>query len=260
MGDAVTESATPLAAFGGLPALAHLLGRRPHPDEIVTCLLDGTLAPYTAFAGILLWCREPSLHMLGAHGYQDEELDGFEDIPLEADLPITRAVRDGDLIIGSGDRFEIDYTDERLADTERWAGMRSRVEIGAIVSVPISSRGVPIGALGFTCHKEREWVPADLSLLETVSRMLAMWLKHPDSGIPWRGSIHDGIALSKRQCQILALVINGKTNAAIGAYMGYSESTVKQELGRAMRLLGTTSREATARRAASLHLCDGLGS
>lgn len=251
------ESAEPLPAFGGLPALANLLSRRPHPDEIVTCLVDGPLAPYSAFAGILLWCREPTLRMLGVHGYKDEELDGFDDIPLHADLPITRAVRDGELIIASGDRFEIDYTDERVVDAARWADMRARVRIGAIVSVPIISRGVPVGALGFTCHEEREWIPADLSLLETVSRMLAMWMQHPDSGIPWRRSTHDGISLTPRQCQILALVIGGKTNAAIGAYLGYSESTVKQELGRAMRMLGTTSREATAQRAASLHLCDG---
>jgi DNA-binding NarL/FixJ family response regulator len=81
-------------------------------------------------------------------------------------------------------------------------------------------------------------------------------MAHPDSGFA-TGVARVPVcvpALTPRQCDILALVLCGWTNADIGARLGYSESTVKQEVQRAARILDAPDRMAAARRARGLGL------
>lgn len=240
----------------GLPSFARLLASRPHPDEIAAALIEGPLQPFDAFAGILMWLREPSLRMIGLHGYTAEESEGFEEIPLVADLPITQAVRDGEVVIGSGETFETEYTDHRLDDPERWERMRERIPVGSIVSVPIVGRGTVVGAFGFTCRVEREWTPVEISLLETLGHLVAMWVLHPDSALPWPDSSRAALQLTDRQLQVLRLVAAGKTTDGIAATLGYSSSTIKQEIARLLRVLNSSSRGEAVERAHDLGLLE----
>jgi DNA-binding NarL/FixJ family response regulator len=53
-------------------------------------------------------------------------------------------------------------------------------------------------------------------------------------------------ALSKQECRVLALVVEGKTNKQIGAELGLSEKTVRNYLSNAFQKLGVTRRSQAA--------------
>ena len=53
-------------------------------------------------------------------------------------------------------------------------------------------------------------------------------------------------ALSKQECRVLALVVEGKTNKQIGADLGLSEKTVRNYLSNAFQKLGVTRRSQAA--------------
>jgi DNA-binding NarL/FixJ family response regulator len=67
-------------------------------------------------------------------------------------------------------------------------------------------------------------------------------------------SIADGVgrqpqgapALSKQECRVLALVVEGKTNKQIGGELGLSEKTVRNYLSNAFQKLGVTRRSQAA--------------
>ena len=90
-------------------------------------------------------------------------------------------------------------------------------------------------------------------MLRAVSSALGLWMHHPDKGLFVDDAPADA-ALTDRQVRILRLVAAGRSNAAIAAYLGYSPSTVKQELQRVRVLLETVDRDASARRARELGL------
>ncbi len=72
---------------------------------------------------------------------------------------------------------------------------------------------------------------------------------------PWESSDTAGL-LSKRQREIIQLVANGHTNPEIAAHLHISESLVKQELGKSMRLLGVKGRRELSRRAVDLGVAE----
>lgn len=53
-------------------------------------------------------------------------------------------------------------------------------------------------------------------------------------------------ALSKQECRVLALVVEGKTNKQIGVELGLSEKTVRNYLSNAFQKLGVTRRSQAA--------------
>jgi len=53
-------------------------------------------------------------------------------------------------------------------------------------------------------------------------------------------------ALSKQECRVLALVVEGKTNKQIGVELGLSEKTVRNYLSNAFQKLGVTRRAQAA--------------
>ena len=63
-------------------------------------------------------------------------------------------------------------------------------------------------------------------------------------------------ALSAQEIAVLAGAAQGRTNAAIGAALHISETTVKTYLGRAYEKLGVGDRTSAVRRAIELRLID----
>jgi len=59
-------------------------------------------------------------------------------------------------------------------------------------------------------------------------------------------------SLTDRQKRILALAAQGKSTSSIAARLGFSESTVKQDIRRAVSALGVTNRQQAIRRAQEL--------
>jgi DNA-binding NarL/FixJ family response regulator len=65
----------------------------------------------------------------------------------------------------------------------------------------------------------------------------------------------DSIPLTKREVQILQLVVSGHTNRQIGAQLGCTSATIRNRLGRIYWKLGVMTRTHAAVRAVELGLC-----
>src|SRR4051812_34245583 len=63
------------------------------------------------------------------------------------------------------------------------------------------------------------------------------------------------IRFTKRQAQLLRLLVTGRTNQQIGAELHLRTGTVRNSLGRIYRKLGVTTRISAAVRALELGLC-----
>ena len=202
-------------------SVLHDLGCEPSPDDVAGALVRSLADEVGARAAMLVLLEGEALRLIGCHGYADEERAAFDLLPLAADLPICEAVREGVPLVSS---------------------------LGA--SVPIIVQGRAVGGYGFACGADRAWTSLDLALLSTLAHALGLWLAHPSSGlVATAGPAVDTVPLTPRQAAVLALVVEGRSTAAIGSALGYSESTVKQEISRLLRAFGVTDRTQLAERA-----------
>lgn len=241
----------------GLPQFLRYLAAMPTPDDVARALLLGPLAAFDAGAVSLTRVVGEALELHGTCGYTQGEVDGYWRVPLSVPTPFSRCVREGEVVIDEIEEvttnFEVLKVDEPL-----WQGFMERFGIGQVISVPIIFRGTAIGAFGGITRSKREWTSLDFSILEGISAALGLWMTHPDSPSartdrlqqPRVGLLH----LTHRQEQILRLVEVGKSNSAIALSLGFSASTIKQELQRVMRSMGASGRLETVARARSFGL------
>jgi len=89
-----------------------------------------------------------------------------------------------------------------------------------------------------------------------VAAAVALWMSHQKSGVLGfdNKSSSSGLWLTPRQAEILKLVNEGRSNSAISAHLGFSESTVKQELQRITKRLHVNSRTDAVTKALELNL------
>ena len=238
----------------GLPSLLRVLSSSPHPDAVAAALVAGPGYPFGSASGAVLWARGSQLIVLGLHGYLPDEVAGLDAVTIDASYPLSRAYREAEAFIEPIATVATRYPDMVRAGGH-WQHTAARFPEGMIVSAPIVSAGRSLGVFALTCVEARSCSTLERAMLSAVSSALGLWMSHPDSGLAG-DAVGDGadISLSERQRRILLLVEAGRTNAAIAAALGFSTSTVKQELRRIMLVLGTPDREASAQRARSLGL------
>lgn len=117
------------------------------------------------------------------------------------------------------------------------------IKDGAAGFIPKSSTaGVTLGALRLVLAGGT-YLPPDILLAHEGLQDLGEQpsLAHPADG---QGSAvaAGALGLSNRQAQVLALLIQGKSNKAIGRDLDLAEQTVKAHISAAMRVLNVTSR------------------
>lgn len=241
----------------GLPQFLRFLGTLPAPDPVARALLLGPMSVFDAGAVSMTRVVDDALELHGTFGYTPGEVDGYWRVPLSVPTPFSRCVREAEVIVDDIEevttRFEALRVDEGL-----WEGFMDRIGIGHVISAPIILQGTVIGAFGGITRSKREWSSLDFALLDGISSALGLWLTHPDTPTQRSDRLTSRDAgilhVTERQKQILRMVELGKSNTAIGMALGYSVSTIKQELQRVMRSMGVNDRREAAARARSLDL------
>lgn len=237
------------AVGSGMPSFLRYLANLPKSAGVLAAMVHGPLGPFGATAGSLMQPEGDSLVLLDGIGYREDELDRYAVIPLSVDMPFTRAVLQGttsvlpaaDLLPG----FPHLDVDEAL-----WSSIFRRTDARFIVTAPMTSDDLPVGAYGFLSRDE-----PDPGLLEALSAALGLWLTNPKTPkAPPRGRTDHPLLLTTRHREILKLAETGATTAEIAATLGYSESTVKQDIQRVMRSLRVHDRHAAVARARELGL------
>jgi DNA-binding CsgD family transcriptional regulator len=218
--------------WGGLPPFIDLLGRSPTPAAALRGLIDGPGVPLGVQSGALLRAHGPQLEVLARRGRGSRALAPVSAVHRSDDCLVCQAVSHGEVI---------------AADP-------------TVVAAPIISRGRAVGGLALARPHGRALTTVDIALLEGVGAALGLWLTHPDSGVGAVGPADTPPTLTPRQQAILTMIAAGRTNAAIAAALGYSPSTIKQEVHRLVRALDATDRRSVVERAYRLGLLPGRSS
>ena len=248
----------------GLPQFLRFLNALPAPNAVARALQLGPLAPLDMGAVGIVRLTGETLEVLGTHGYTQEEVDRYFRIPLGVSTPFTRAVEKGEVLIDDMDSL-LDTFEALRMDAELWQKIMDRLGKSQAVSAPIVLQGTVIGAFGGITRSKRTWTSQDFALFDGLSAALGLWMTNPLTELPTPDRLvirsDDCIHLTDRQRRILSLVETGRSNTAIAQSLGYSVSTIKQELQRAMRATRTHDRLQAARRARELQLLpEGVGS
>ncbi len=241
-----------------LPQFLRFLSSHPSPNDVVHALVRGPLARYSATSGAL-WVAagDRELRLIGSYGNTPASDVRYSTVPTHLRLPVVESFRDGALISASladlPGRYPLLDLDEEL-----WAAIRERHAQATLLDAPITSAGKAIGVVGLNLDVAFEPTPLDESFLTGVTAALGMWLSHPATPIPepvWLASeLAEPMALTQRQQDILQLVLADSSNGEIADALGYSRSTVKQELHRAMLSMRASNRLVAAERAWELGL------
>ena len=241
----------------GLPQLLRFLSALPNPDAVARALSLGPLAPLDFGATGIVRVAGETLEVLGTYGYTQEEIDRYFRMPIGVPTPFTRAVQHSEVLVDEMDALLDDFDALRM-DEDLWKGIMERFGNGHVVSAPIVLQGTVIGAFGGITRSKRTWSSLDFALFDGLSAALGLWMTNPLTQLPTpdRLATHhsDTIHLTDRQMRILMLVESGRSNTSIAQLLGYSVSTIKQELQRAMRATRASDRLQAARRARELHL------
>ena len=232
-----------------LLAFMSILGQQPDPAQVAQSLVTGPLSAYGAQAAMVAEVSNGRLEAIGHWGYPEGAVEPWSSLPLDIGLPITRSVRENEVIIDITSEMSAEYPGLR-AQAAAWESLQQSVTFGTVVTAPIVLRGLAIGAIGFNCVASRAWNTLEIASLDALSAVLGLWLSHPDTP-GTLGSTHPAVtsrvSLTARQRAILARVGEGRSTAAIARDLAVSESTVKQDLARAVRALGASSRTEAAR-------------
>ncbi len=228
----------------------------PHPDAVAQAIVRGPLAQFGC-NGMSIWLHVnfTELVCVGVHGLDDGVMEHYARLPLTFGAPVTESVISSSKIILPVSAVVKNYPGLGL-DWEIWEALGKDNGNGDVAHVPIFANGIPIGAFAFLCDRSNEWNNYSIALLDGIAASLALWISNPLSKILDESKLgyHGGLVLSPRQIEILNLVRQGKSNASISARLGYSLSTVKQELQRVMKRLKVQSRDTAVERAIELQL------
>jgi DNA-binding CsgD family transcriptional regulator len=230
------------------PALIEFLATEPDGNALAQHLaLEGEHLPVRCGAIITTFEQDARSFVIGSFGIDLDVFSLLSPMPLWERLPWTDAVRDGEpLTFATHEDFRNGYPHlEGQPDLVR-----------PTIIWPLTNGMQRIGALCL------QFTDGNLNLVvdefEQTLALCALYLQlrrnvngaeaHPASE-PSDVDRRSELGLTERQQQVLELIADGMTNAQIGKYVGFSESTVKQETMRVFRYLGVTDRRAAVQAA-----------
>jgi DNA-binding CsgD family transcriptional regulator len=228
----------------------------PKPESVARSVAHGPLARY-GITSLNLWVQQDFVDLvcIGTSGMYEGDDNLYQRVSLSFDAPITDAfLSSATVLLSLSDVMNL-YPSLNV-DREFWERMLIANGEGDVGQVPILADGSPLGVYAFLSNTVNKWNNEDYAVLDAVAAALALWITHPRSGVMElvQSANGSGLNLSPRQSEILQLVRAGKSNVAISARLGYSQSTVKQELQRITKRLRVRSRTEAVSRAIELNL------
>jgi DNA-binding CsgD family transcriptional regulator len=241
---------------GTFSAVMQYLTSFPNPDLVTRAICHGPLAQFGC-QRISIWTHVDYQELVSVANYGPDEgnVEEYRRIPLNVLVPVTHAFIGSTKVILPVGEVVTQYPGLQL-DQSVWHLMEQQSNNGDLVAVPMISNGASIGAFAFLCDRQNEWNLRNINLLDGLSAAISLWMSHPLSGVlevP-QNSHYAQLALTLRQIKIVKLVQLGKSNASIAANLGFSESTIKQELQRIMKRLKSRTREQAVERCVEMKL------
>jgi len=227
----------------------------PDVAHLVPALHHGPLASIDVVATSLLRFVSPdTLEIVESAGLPPEFLDRYRQLPVTADLTTPQAVRER--VIRTSDIGSVPQHTLGRVDHDEFRTLIFTLKARSFVGVPVLHRGEPIAALSISSSQPAAAVRQHFPLLAAVASIVSLWLRHPDTHLPPPLATvpEQSLALSPRQRQVLLLVGEGATVEQAAVALGFSPSTIKQDLRRAMRATRTSDRAEALERARTFGL------
>lgn len=155
-----------------LQTISAALSQALTPGQVADVVVNQGVTALDAYAGslVLLKADRAVLHMIGATGYPGFVNDHFTELPLDTNLPLPVAVRQGEPIFIE----DIAQAVEHFPDL---ASISARTGSGALVAIPLKIEDRVIGAFGLSFRQSRVFEPEDRTFMLTLAGQSALALE-----------------------------------------------------------------------------------
>jgi DNA-binding CsgD family transcriptional regulator len=234
------------------------LADHPDVDGIPAALAHGPLESF-GILSLSLWIKADRhrVLLLDSIGHSAMQRERYEALDADTDWPMTRSMREMEIRIDSANTLMSEYLTVNV-DAHLWSTYLKDSNSVDLVSVPIIHRGVVIAGIAFSTTIKVDWGPKELNLLRWCAAAMTLWFTQENNRIYGLARPFDNVSaaltLSPRQVEIVSLVEAEKSNSYIANVLGFSESTVKQELQRSMKILNVSNRLDLVERARAFDL------
>lgn len=240
---------TDISQEASITQFMRLLSALPDGNAVAQAMALGVLRSYAPLAvGVYaIDTRAGLLRLTADVGLTKEQHTAVAALPLHSIDPLTEAAL-------HMRELRIPITDAMVHARSliSWASPDSTQPTRTLLTVPISSRGIPFGLLLVVvpqrCADDWNLHVVLSSLASAVVLWLHVWMSSHQISPPtvW---VEKAIELSPRQIRILLLVACDMTNRQIARELGFAESTIKTDLVATSRLLGAHGRRDVVLRA-----------
>ena len=237
-----------------LAALMRLLAEDPDGDSVVRAIVGGPLARLgVRMSTVTVADRDHRrLVQLGSFGLDPDAAREYRYTPLDHSHPVGAAVLNIETV-----RMSMRSVSARYPLVAGVANRHPSIDTAEMIAMPVLSRGVPVGGFFLTSDRPMPRTWQFHETLVSISQSLAPWMLlrlnqvMSQPVVPSRSS---ALMFSDRERTIIRLVGDGMTNLEIADHLGYSEATVRADLGRMSKMLGISGRREIVRRVKELGL------
>ena len=234
--------------------LAICIATDPEPHTLMNHLAKVTfitLRPYVLTLYMQVDTSEGAgLILVAQHGLTAEEETRYTHIQRDFPLPATAAMR-----------HHLPFADSMADLAVQFPLLNIRPELAHDVSqlgIPITLQGVTVGAVLVTLSGTFTWNPDTWQVALGIQSLLGLYVRTTErmwSPLrPRSPEFAHRQGLTERQVAILQLVGDDRPTSSIANRLGFSESTIKQDLRRAMIALQVHDRHHAVTRARELGL------
>jgi DNA-binding CsgD family transcriptional regulator len=233
-------------AGGPIVAFLRSLAEAPDGSTMGAALAEGLLATWAPdhVAVYVIDGAGDALLAVSHFGLDADQVRHYARVPLDVPVPITTVFRTGE-----EGRWRMDQAARDYPVVRGWTDQHPARATAEVHGLPIRRSGRIVGVLvvSFPVAVERTWRLR--LLLDAAVSSIGVWVGsevRPGPGLASRKAGGHGAPLTDRQLRVLALVREGRTNAAIATVEGVSLGTVKADLAHMFRVFGVRHRSELA--------------
>ena len=207
-------------------------------QDICHHLVTNSLKDYGIISSFMVHTtNRGTVKSLGQFGITKTYGSEWLEFPIERKVPVTDAIKENKIVwVNTLPYWSEEYRELQSLELDN----RSKT----FIAIPYSSLKFPKVVLGLFSDKELSPSPVFESLVQILSNLSGIKLdqdyeKRVDSLIENNKTKN----LTRRQKQIVNLLMQENSNSEIADYLGYSISTIKQEISKIYNELGIRNRE-----------------
>ncbi|MDO9486369.1 MAG: LuxR C-terminal-related transcriptional regulator [Actinomycetota bacterium] len=254
------DQATTAGGLRGLPQMMRFMSNCPDPQSTVDALLHGPFAHLNAIACHIYRYEEPNrLVLYAGRGLEETVMARCQTAPLELRTPLSDAFFSLEIeLLSFGEMLE-QYEAIRIADEPLWREYIEHHGNQMLLCAPIVMNGVAVGGYSVFLPEDYALTSIDFSVFSGIGALLGLWMTHGSQApalhrMNFQFVDERSVELTERQLCILKFIEEGRSVGWITRTLGYSPSTIRQELQRVMKNLRVTDRAAAVSKARELGL------